>query len=254
MRMYGGPLLETRGLTKVFDGFTAVNGVDYRLEPGEVAGIIGPNGAGKSTFFNLLTGLYTPTRGQVRFRGREISRLRPDQRVGLGIARTFQLASVVNGLTALQNVLLATGRTHQCRVGRFCLGRPPEEAVEEGLEQLKRVGLEHKAGRMVAELSYGERRKVEIAMGLALNPSVLLLDEPFAGLCEAEIGELLALLQGLKGRFTLVVVEHKVSRLVSLVERLSVMHEGRFIADGLPQEVLQDPVVRQVYWQREAGK
>lgn len=254
MHMNGEPLLEARGLTKVFDGFTAVNGVDYRLQPKEVAGIIGPNGAGKSTFFNLLTGLYTPTRGQIRFRGREISRLRPDQRVGLGIARTFQLASVIHGLTALQNVLLAIGRTYQRRTKKFYLSRPPQEAVDRGLEQLGSVGLERKAGRMVAELSYGERRKVEIAMGLALNPSVLLLDEPFAGLCESEIGELLHLLQGLKGRFALVVVEHKVSRLISLVERLSVMHEGRFIADGPPQEVLQDPVVRQVYWQREAGK
>ncbi|MGE5553085.1 MAG: ABC transporter ATP-binding protein [Betaproteobacteria bacterium] len=252
--MYSSPLLETRGLTIVFDGFAAVNGVDYRLDPGEVAGIIGPNGAGKSTFFNLLTGFYTPTEGQVHFQGRDISKLSPNLRVGLGLARTFQLASVITSLTALQNVLLSTSRTCQRRIGRFCLGSPAHEAVEQAMEAIRKVGLEGQAQQVVAELSYGDRRKIEIAMALALNPSVLLLDEPFAGLSEAEIGELLNLLQRLKGQFALVVIEHKISRLVSLVERLSVMHEGRLIADGKPEEVLRDPVVQQVYWNREAGR
>ncbi len=251
--MSSSPLLETRDVTMVFDGFTAVNAVDYRLDPGEVTGIIGPNGAGKSTFFNLLTGLYLPTRGQVRFRGRDISKLPPSRRVGLGLARTFQLASVITSLTALQNVLLSTCRPHQRRIDRFYLGSPADEAVERALEAVRKVGLEDRADRPVAELSYGDRRKIEIAMALALNPSVLLLDEPFAGLSEAEIGELLQLLQGLKGRFALVVIEHKISRLLSLVERLSVMHEGRLIADGQPEEVLRDPFVQQVYWNREAG-
>lgn len=248
------PLLETRGVTITFDGFTAVNGVDYRLYPGQAAGVIGPNGAGKSTFFNLLTGLYTPTSGRVLFQGREISRLSPSQRVALGMARTFQLASVVTSLTALQNLLLATCRAHQGSVRRFFLGSAPDEAKDLGLEALRKVGLAGKADRSVAELSYGDRRKIEIAMGLALNPEVLLLDEPFAGLSEAEIGDLLELLQGFKGRFALVVIEHKISRLVSLVERLSVMHEGRLIADGQPEEILRDPVVQRVYWNREAAE
>ncbi len=254
MNMSTQPLLETQGITIVFDGFTAVNGIDYRLYPCEVAGIIGPNGAGKSSFFNLLTGLYTPTGGQVRFRGRDISRLTPNRRVELGLARTFQLASVITSLTALENLLLATSRPYQGQIGRFFLGSPRRDAVERGLETLHKVGLEGKAGCPVTELSYGDRRKIEIAMGLALNPAVLLLDEPFAGLSEAEIGDLLDLLRRFKGELALVVIEHKISRLVSLVERLSVMHEGRLIADGKPDEVLRDPVVQQVYWSREGGK
>lgn len=253
MRMSVQPLLETQDISIVFNGFAAVNGVDYQLQPGEVAGIIGPNGAGKSTFFNLLTGLYAPTQGRVRFRGRDVSRLTPNQRVGLGLARTFQLASVITSLTALENLLLATSRPRRGELGRFFLGSPGRESVAAGLEALRKVGLEGKAGRPVGELSYGDRRKIEIAMGLALNPTVLLLDEPFAGLCEAEIGDLLGLLRGFKGEFALVVIEHKIARLVSLVERLSVMHEGRLIADGHPDEVLRDPVVQRVYWNREAG-
>lgn len=252
--MSSSPLLETQRVSVAFNGFTAVDSVDYQLHAGEVAGIIGPNGAGKSTFFNLLTGLYPPTAGHVLFQGRDISKLPPNQRVGLGLARTFQLASVVNGLTVLQNLLLATSRTHQHRIGHFCLGFPTREATDQGRDAIRKVGLEDKAGQPAAELSYGDRRKLEIAMSLALNPSVLLLDEPFAGLSEAEIGELLSLLQQFKGQFTLVVIEHKISRLLTLVERLSVMHEGRFIADGQPEDVLRDPVVQQVYWNREAEK
>lgn len=254
MHMDGAPLLETQGVAVLFDGFAAVNGVDYRVTSGEAAGIIGPNGAGKSTFFNVLTGLYAPTRGRVTFRGRDISTLAPHQRVALGLVRTFQLASVVNGLTALQNVLLATAHTDQRKTSRFCLGSPRTEALESSLACLQRVGLADKAEQRAAELSYGDRRKIEIAMGLALQPSVFLLDEPFAGLSEAEIGELLALLHDLKGQFALVLIEHKISRLVTLVERLSVMHEGRLIADGRPDEVLRDPLVQQVYWHREGGE
>ncbi|MGQ9779245.1 MAG: ABC transporter ATP-binding protein [Bacillota bacterium] len=249
--MKNEPLLLTKDITIDFNGFIAVNGVNYELRSGEAAGIIGPNGAGKSTFFNLLTGLYRPTRGRVFFAGQEITHLSPESRVSLGMARTFQLASVVTGLTVIQNVLLATCRTRQ-KNPRFFLGFPREEAVEKAYAALARVGLAAQAERPVAELSYGDRRKVEIAMALALEPLVLMLDEPFAGLSEAEITEILALLKQLKGSFALVVIEHKISRLVDLVERLSVMHEGRLIAEGAPAEVLKNPAVRQVYWQRGA--
>jgi branched-chain amino acid transport system ATP-binding protein len=250
-------VLESRELGKRFGDFPAVTGVSYQLREGEVAGIIGPNGAGKSTFFNLLTGLHPPTAGAVLLGGRDVTALRPERRVALGLVRTFQLVSVFDSLPAIENLVLPALRPAGSRPGllRFLFGAArQEQAMAAGLEALEWVGLRDKAGALVSELSYGDKRKLELAMALSLEPRVLLLDEPLAGLSDAEIKELLELIRGLplRGELSLVIIEHKVSHLVDLVSRLSVMHEGRLIADGSPAAILRDPVVRKVYWGDEA--
>jgi len=243
-------ILETRGVTKKFDGFVAVSGVDYRLTEGEAAGIIGPNGAGKTTFFNLLTGMFPPTEGTVLFRGGDVTRCPAHERVGRGIIRTFQLVSVFDQLSVRENLVLAAVRPGGDRWGFFFreAGRP---AIADACrEALALVGLEGKASCATSSLSYGDKRKLEISLALSLRPAVLLLDEPFAGLSDAEIGEVLELIHRFKTSFSLVIIEHKISRIVDLVSRLSVMHEGKLIAEGDPKKVIEEPLVRQVYWGR----
>ena len=246
-------ILETRGVTKRFDGFAAVTGVNYRLREGESAGIIGPNGAGKTTFFNLLTGMFPPTEGSVLYRGTDITRIPAYGRVGRGIVRTFQLVSVFDSLTVRENLVLAlihAGKDHAASARFFLKDAWSGNLPELSAGALETVGLGKKALWKTSELSYGDKRKLEIALALCLRPSVLLLDEPFAGLSDVEIVEVLELIRRVRKEFTLVIIEHKISRIVDLVSRLSVMHEGKLIAEGGPSEVLADPLVRQVYWGR----
>ncbi len=246
-------ILETRDVTKRFDGFVAVSGVTYRLGEGEVAGIIGPNGAGKTTLFNLLTGMFPPTGGTVLFRGADITRSPAHERVTRGVVRTFQLVSVFDQLSVRENLVLALVRARGglARKGGFFFGDAGRPEIGEACgEALALVGLEEKASRETSSLSYGDKRKLEIALSLTLRPAVLLLDEPFAGLSDGEIVEVLGLIHRVKKDFSLVIIEHKISRIVDLVTRLSVMHEGKLIADGEPRKVIEEPLVRQVYWGR----
>jgi branched-chain amino acid transport system ATP-binding protein len=247
-------LIETKNLSKRFNGITAVNDVNFEIREGEAAGIIGPNGAGKSTFFNLLTGFFPPSEGTIYFQGQDITSVPPYQRVTMGLVRTFQLVSVFDSLTALDNLVLAKIRfkkDYTLKRRFFFKEAHHSKTVEACSESLRAVGISDKAHLKAFELSYGDKRKLEIAIALSLNPRILLLDEPLAGLSDAEINEVLGLIHEVKKNFTLILIEHKISRIVNLVGRLSVMHEGRLIAEGKPQEVLCDPLVRQVYWGRE---
>jgi branched-chain amino acid transport system ATP-binding protein len=189
----------------------------------------------------------------VLYRGADITRIPAHGRVGRGIVRTFQLVSVFDSLTVRENLVLALihAGKEPASPARFFL----EDAWGGDLSELSAValgtvGLREKAHWKTAELSYGDKRKLEIALALCLRPSVLLLDEPFAGLSDVEIVEVLELIRRVRKEFTLVIIEHKISRIVDLVSRLSVMHEGKLIAEGGPAEVLADPLVRQVYWGR----
>ena len=250
-------ILESKSVSKRFGDFTAIDRVSYQLLQGEAAGIIGPNGAGKSTFFNLLTGLYPPTEGHISFFSQDVTKMRADQRVRLGVVRTFQLVSVFDTLSVLDNLVLSVARFDPkvSKKYRFILGSAhPSHVVDACIAALERVGIRHLAQEMTAELSYGDKRKLEIAMGLALKPKVLLLDEPLAGLSDGEITEVLDLVRQVKQELTLVIIEHKISRIVDLVTRLSVMHEGKLIADGPPNEVLQDTTVREVYWGNQSSR
>jgi branched-chain amino acid transport system ATP-binding protein len=252
-----GPILETRGATARFGAFTAVDGASYQLQAGETAGIIGPNGAGKSTFFNLMTGMVSPSAGTIHLDGADVTRVQPHGRVKRGLVRTFQLVSVFDALPVQDNLVLAVIHADPSLASGpgFLLGGAHGGGLEAAARAaLDRVGLAGKARWLTAELSYGEKRKLEIGMALALRPRVLLLDEPFAGLSDFEIGEVMRLVKAIQGSLAMVIIEHKISHLVDMVTRLSVMHEGRIIADGKPAQVLEDPTVRQVYWGGGAGR
>jgi branched-chain amino acid transport system ATP-binding protein len=250
-------LIATQGLTKRFGGLTAVNQVDFEAQEGHVEGVIGPNGSGKTTLFNLLSGYFPPTEGSITFKGQDISKLPPHQRVGLGISRTFQLVSVFSSLAVWENLVLSTLRfkDHEASGGKFYFRRSLEAKVtDDCLSALALVGLEDKASLPTSQLSYGDKRKLEIAMALSLKPTLLLLDEPLAGLSDHEIGEVITLIRQVRKDFTMVIIEHKISKIVDLVDRLSVMNEGRIIAEGLPERVLNDPAVRECYWGKEASR
>jgi len=248
------PILTTKGATKRFDGLVAVNDITYELSEGESAGIIGPNGAGKSTFFNLLTGYFKPDAGQIFYRGREISDTPPYERVTSGIARTFQLISVFDSMTVLENMMLARvrlGRNYRSKTRFFFKPAHHKALVDQCLESLDTMGISDKADKKTADLSYGEKRELEIAIALSLNPKVLLLDEPFAGLSQVEIVHISNVIKELKGRFAIAIVEHKISKLMELIDRLSVINEGELICSGDPEEVIRDPRVRKCYWGEE---
>ena len=247
-------LLGTKSLTKRFGGLVAVNEVDFHIVEGQVAGVIGPNGSGKTTLFNLLSGFFLPEEGKVYFTGQDITQMAPHRRVAMGMVRTFQLVSVFSSLTAWENLVLANIRfkREEHSLNNFYL-RPAQkkENLEICRRALNEVGLEKKAGVKTSELSYGDKRMLELSMALSLNPKLLLLDEPLSGLSDHEIADVIGLLHRVKKDFAVVVIEHKISKIVDLVGRLSVMNEGRIICEGSPAEVLCDPKVRECYWGKE---
>ena len=247
-------LLSTTGATKRFDGLVAVNNITYELSEGESAGIIGPNGAGKSTFFNLLTGYFKPDEGKIFYHGNEITNTPPYERVTQGIARTFQLVSVFDSMTVLENMMLARvrlGQNYRSKTRFFFKNVRHPALMEDCLKSLNTMGIADKSEKKTADLSYGEKRELEIAIALSLNPKVLLLDEPFAGLSQVEIVHISNVIKELKGKFAIAIVEHKISKLMELVDRLSVINEGELIASGPPEEVIHDPEVRKCYWGEE---
>ncbi|MFB0508770.1 MAG: ABC transporter ATP-binding protein [Thermodesulfobacteriota bacterium] len=247
-------LISTQDLTKRFDGLVAVNQVNFSLQEGQVAGIIGPNGSGKTTLFNLLSGFFPPSAGRITFCGRDITKIPPHKRVEMGMARTFQLVSVFDSLTVWENLILSTirfKRDQQSVQSFFFAPARKRIVVDDCLKSLESVGLEKKASARTSELSYGEKRMLEIAIGLSLKPRVLLLDEPLSGLSDHEIGGVLDLIHRVRENFALVIIEHKISKIVSVVKKLSVMNEGKILCEGDPEKVLRDPAVRECYWGKE---
>jgi branched-chain amino acid transport system ATP-binding protein len=249
-------LIATQGLTKNFGGLIAVNQVDFHIKKGQATGLIGPNGSGKTTLFNLLSGYFPPTEGSITFEGQDLSRTPPHRRVGMGMARTFQLVSVFDSLSVWENLILSnlTFKKRERSVVNFYLKSTRRPAVLNDCAQtLAVVGLEAKAGSVTAELSYGDKRMLEVAIALSLKPKLLLLDEPLSGLGDHEIGEVIEVLHRVKQELTLVIIEHKISKIVDLVERLSVMNDGHIICEGDPEDVLSDSAVRECYWGKEKG-
>jgi branched-chain amino acid transport system ATP-binding protein len=249
-------IIETKQATIRFDGLVAVDSVDFAMKDGEAVGIIGPNGAGKTTFFNLLTGFFPPTEGKIYYAGKDITTVPEYDRVILGIVRTFQLVSVFDSLPVLDNLVLSTirfGNDYKVKNKFFFGDAHRSDIMSTCMEELEVMGITDKAKLMTSELSYGDKRKLEIAVALSLKPKILLLDEPFAGLSDQEIGEVSHIISRVKEKLSLVIIEHKISRIVDLIQRLCVMHEGKLIAEGVPQEVLSNPNVREVYWGKEEG-
>ena len=248
------PVMATQGVTKKFGDFVAINNVDFELENKETLGIIGPNGAGKTTFINLLSGFYPPEEGRVFYHGQDITDLSPAKRVKLGITRTFQLVHVFDNLSVYENLGLAVYRKNTDSA--FTLGmfssslrqNAIKPKVDESLEMLE---LNHLRDEAVASLPLGSKKRLEIAMAFVSDPEIIIFDEPFAGLGDQEIDEVVGVLKKFTHDKTILVIEHKVSKLEEFVDRLAVMHEGEIIACGECQATLSDPRVRECYWKLE---
>jgi branched-chain amino acid transport system ATP-binding protein len=241
------PLLATSGLTKRFGGLIAASEVALAVEPGEIHAVIGPNGAGKTTLVAALAGELRPDAGTIRFAGHDISRFGPARRAALGIARSFQITSIFREFTALDNVALAV-QAHSGHSFRFWQAARSDQRLREPARAvLAEIGLGPRADVTAASLSHGEKRALEIAMALATRPLLLLLDEPMAGMGPAESAEIVRLLAGLKGRLTIVLVEHDMDAVFALADRITVMVYGRVIATGPPDAIRADAQVRRAY-------
>jgi branched-chain amino acid transport system ATP-binding protein len=241
-------ILETRNLTKSFGALTAVNDVSLAIERGSLHSIIGPNGAGKTTVFNLLTGAFPPTSGKIIFDGKDITGTPAHRVAHLGLARSYQRTTVFPAFSLFENVWVAafaTGPSWQGLLFRKTETYP--EAAERSRQALSDVGLAEKANQLAREISHGEQRQLELAIALAAAPRVLLLDEPAAGLSPEETRRMVALVRALKGRYTIVLIEHKMDIIMRVSDRISVMHFGSLIAEGTPDEIQRNPDVRRAY-------
>lgn len=225
-------LIETRGLSRSFGGLKAVADVDFKLPQGEIRAIIGPNGAGKTTFVSIVAGRIRPSSGQIIFSGEDITSLPAFQRVRRGIAYTFQITSIFAKLSVQQNVALAA----QGRGARISIG-----------PILDQVGLGDRADQIAGTLAYGHQRLLEIAMGLALCPKLLILDEPTQGLSDAESDNFVALVKRVGPDTTVLLIEHNMDVVMAAAERITVFNQGRILAEGTPAEISADAAVQRAY-------
>lgn len=239
-------LLRATNLSRSFGGLMAVKDVDFDLPEGEIRAVIGPNGAGKSTLVGLIGGRLPPTAGGIQFDGADITRLPAHERVSRGIAYTFQITSVFANLTCRENVVLAAQRRHMARAGMF--GRVDEGAIEEeAMVVLDRVGLADRADIRAKEMAYGHQRLLEIGMGLALESKLLILDEPTQGLSDSEIANFLDLIRGVAQSKTVLLIEHNMTVVMALAQRITVMNFGEILAEGTPDEIRADDAVQRAY-------
>ncbi len=241
-------ILETEKLTKSFGALTAVNGVSLAVEAGSLHSIIGPNGAGKTTLFNLLTGTFAPTTGRIIFDQKEITGTPASRIAHLGLARSYQRTTVFPAFSLFDNAWVAafaTGKSWKGLLHKEIDAYP--EVAERANQALRDVGLEGKSNQLARQISHGEQRQLELAIALAAAPRVLLLDEPAAGLSPDETRKMVALVRALKGRYTIVLIEHKMDIIMSVSDRISVMHFGSLIAEGTPAEIQKDAEVRRAY-------
>jgi branched-chain amino acid transport system ATP-binding protein len=250
-RAWGGgmaePILAVEALVKRYGGLVATDGVSLTLAEGELHAVIGPNGAGKTTLIAQLAGNLRPDDGQIRFRGRDITRLGPAARSHLGLARSFQITSVFREMTAEDNVALAV-QAHAGHSFRFWRNARRDPSLREPARAaLAQVGLAERAGVPAAALSHGEQRQLEIAMALATGPILLLLDEPMAGMGAEESQRMVGLLRELKRRHTILLIEHDMDAVFALADRITVLVYGRAIATGAPDAIRVDTAVRQAY-------
>jgi len=239
--------LHLRGLKKAFGGVPAMNDVSLDVMPGERRLIIGPNGAGKTTLFNLITGDLAPDAGAIRLFGEEVSHLRPHQRAHRGLARTYQIITLFPKDSLEHNIVLSLLGLSKVRWDAFHRLALETGLIEEARRVLGLVGLDQRAARPIGEVSYGEKRRVEIAMALAQKPRLLLLDEPLAGLSLEERVAVKALIAGIPRDVTVVMIEHDMDTALDLAERITVLHYGSVIVEGTRSEVVADPKTREVY-------
>ncbi|MGE4125144.1 MAG: ABC transporter ATP-binding protein [Pusillimonas sp.] len=241
------PILETQALTKRYGGLLVTDGVSIEVREGELHAVIGPNGAGKTTLINQLSGELFPDSGQVLFSGRNITALPIHDRARLGVVRSYQVTSIFEGFTVLENVVLsALGATSGAwQIWRPLLGN--SALVGTARRVLETTRLLHRADVAVAELAYGERRQLELAMALSARPKVLLLDEPMAGMSPQESTEVIALLKALKGSLSILLIEHDMDAVFALADRITVLVYGKVLCTGAPDEIRTNAEVKTVY-------
>lgn len=243
------PIIETRGITKHFGGLRAVNGVDLQVRDGDIHSVIGPNGAGKTTLFNLISGNIKPTAGQVFLRGKEITGTALHHMAHMGIGRSFQITNIFPTLTVLENVRLAAQAQGK---DNYRMWRSAETFAvyrESALRALEIVGLEEKSATPAGILPHGDKRKLELAIILAGDPQVLLLDEPTAGMASEQVPALVKMIARIRsdGNKTIILVEHNMSVVMNVSNRITVMHQGRVLAEGAPQEIAANESVQKAY-------
>ena len=249
--MTGGPTtpaaIETRQLRKTFGAFVVTDTVDFRLEHGARHALIGPNGAGKTTFVNLVSGALAPTSGTISLIGADVTALSQAQRVKRGLIRTFQINQLFRKLTVLENVGLAVTERYGLAGNAWRPAGSNRAALDEAFALLERVGLAADALRVIADLPYGRQRMTEIAVALGLNPKVLLLDEPAAGVPTGDVGLIIDLIEQLPADIAVMLIEHDMAIVFRVAKRITVLTEGRVLIEGTPAEISQDPKVREVY-------
>ena len=239
-------IIETKSLSRFFGGLRAVDSVSLAVEDGEVHAIIGPNGAGKTTLVSLMSGRLSPTEGTVHFQGRDITRLPAWQRVRLGIAYTFQITSIYPALSVYENVAIAAQMKAQQTPtsSRAALAACIDDVVSNAL---RNAGLAVSPTQAAGELAYGHQRLLEIAMGLALDPALLILDEPTQGLSDGEIQDFVSLVQDLKKQCTVLLIEHNIPVVTSLADRITVLDQGSVLAQGTPTQISANEAVQEAY-------
>ena len=248
------PILSIKGMTHYFGGLKAVSNFNFDIPEGVIYGLIGPNGSGKTTTFNLITGIYTPTEGEITFEGKPIKGMKPYRIVQGGVARTFQNLPIFGAMSAIDNILVARHYTVKSGLASSILRtnsflREEESIHEEAMNLLRMMHLEGRANEMAKNLPYGELRRLEIARALATKPKLILLDEPAAGMNPKEVQELMALIKQVRDEFkvTVFLIEHHMHLVMNICEYLKVLDFGETIAEGLPTEVGKNPKVLEAY-------
>lgn len=245
-------MLRTENLTKKFGSLLAVDSVDIEVEEGSLQSLIGPNGAGKTTLFNLITGDLSPTEGSIFFKDQDITDLEPHEFAQLGCARSFQITSIFPELTIAENFRVVAQAKVEGRTSMFKRKEELTDPLERAEELIELLDLGEFSNREAQDLSHGQKRTLEIGLSLAGNPELLLLDEPTAGMGQEGTREIIELLNELQSEYTIFLVEHDMDVVMSLSEDVKVLHQGKIIADGPPDEIRADPAVREAYLGEEA--
>jgi branched-chain amino acid transport system ATP-binding protein len=244
---YAEPILRLRGIGRRFGGLHAVRDVDLDVVPGERRAILGPNGAGKTTLFNVISGDFPPTSGTIEFHGADITTLPPRARAKLGMGRTYQKSRLFLGLSVEDNLYLAVLGVRSGHLRPVLLPRRDGELRERARELARTVGLEGREGTLVGSLSHGEQRQLEVAMARAVNPTLMMLDEPASGLSRGERVALTELLLQLDPAITLILIEHDMDVALRVADRVTMMHDGRVIVEGTPDEIRANQTVHDLY-------